>query len=251
MGRTVVGYCHGMVWLFKFLRGMLILRLSQGALLTATMAYLISGREGHELSRVIAFYISATIFGGTAGRVVFGQLASYIEQERVASIWAALLLLVRMAQWRRATPKPLNFGNPDAQIIKEALISQGDGLIFLSVFCMFWVFAGYLNYLPFRTNEVDSDASTGLIGQSYLGYSIGIVSALTTSWLAKGFGWPIRVAIIGFIVMIGFLILSLGNVWMLIAQVFVIYLSMLVIHTLAALVVNHNARSLGGVVNGL
>ena len=65
--------------------GILILRLSKGALLpaimTATMAYLTFGREGHELSRVIALYMSATIFDGMAGRVVFGQLASYVEWE--------------------------------------------------------------------------------------------------------------------------------------------------------------------------
>ena len=235
--------------------GMLILRLSQGALLpaimTATMAYLTSGREDHELSRVMALYISATIFGGMAGRVVSGQLASYIEWEWVASMWAALLLLVTMTPWRRATPKPLNLVKPDAQLIKEALTSRGNGLIFLSVFCMFWVFAGYLNYLPFRINEVDPGASMSLVGQSYLGYSIGIVSALTAGWLAKRFGGPIRVTVIGFIVLIGSLILSLGDLWMLIAQVFVMCLGMFVIHTLAASEVNHNARFLGGVVNGL
>ena len=70
-------------------------------------------------------------------------------------------------------------------------------------------------------------------------------------WLAKRFGGPFRVAMIGFIVMIGSLVLSLGDVWMLIAQVFVMCLGMFVIHTLAASEVNHNARSLGGVVNGL
>ncbi len=50
--------------------------------------------------------------------------------------------------------------------------------------------------------------------------------------------------------MIGVLVLSLGDIWMLIAQVFVICLGMFVIHPLAASEVNHNARSLGGVVNG-
>ena len=244
--------CSGFVQSYE---GMLILRLSQGALLpaimTATMAYLTSGRESHELSRVMALYILATIFGGMAGRVGSGQLASYIEWEWVASMWAVLLLLVTMTPWRRATPPPLNLIKPDAQLIKEAVTSQGNGLIFLSVFCMFWVFAGYLNYLPFRINEVDSGASTGLVGQSYLGYSIGIVSALMAGWLAKRFGGPIRVAMIGFIVMIGSLVLSLGEMWMLIAQVFVMCLGMFVIHTLAASEVNHNARSLDGVVNGL
>ena len=115
--------------------GMLILRLSQGALLPAIMtAYLTSGREDHELSRVMALYISATIFGGMAGRVVSGQLASYIEWEWVASMWAALLLLVMMTPWRRATPKPLILIKSDAQLIKEAVTSRGNGLIFLSVF---------------------------------------------------------------------------------------------------------------------
>lgn len=68
--------------------GMLFLRLSKGALLpaimTATMAYLTFGLEGHELSRVIVLYVSATNFDGMAGRVVSGQLASYIEWAWIA-----------------------------------------------------------------------------------------------------------------------------------------------------------------------
>ena len=51
--------------------------------------------------------------------------------------------------------------------------------------------------------------------------------------------------------MIEVLVLSLGDIWMLIAQVFVICLDMFVIHPLAASEVNHNARSLGGFINGL
>ena len=77
------------------------------------------------------------------------------------------------------------------------------------------------------------------------------MSALTAGWLAKRVGGPIRTALIGFAVMIGSLLLALGDVWMLITQVFVMCLGMFVIHTLAASEVNHNARSLGGVVNGL
>jgi YNFM family putative membrane transporter len=76
------------------------------------------------------------------------------------------------------------------------------------------------------------------------------VSAFTAGWLANRFGGPIHFAIIGFIVMIGSLFLSLGDVWMFIAQIFLICLGMVVIHTLASAEVNHNARSLGGVVNG-
>ena len=161
MGPTIVGDCDDMVWLCAILRGYVDSSFESGALLPAIMtAYLTSGREDHELSRVMALYISATIFGGMAGRVVSGQLASYIEWEWVTSMWAALLLLVMMTPWRRATPKPLNLIKPDAQLIKQAVTSRGNGLIFLSVFCMFWVFAGYLNYLPFRINELDPDAST-------------------------------------------------------------------------------------------
>ena len=234
---------------------MLLLRLMQGALLpaimTATMAYLASGREGSELSRVMALYISATIFGGMAGRVVSGQLSALVEWEWVALIWASLLMLVTFMPWRRATPKPLNLVKPDLHRIKQAMTSRGNALIYLSVLCMFWVFAGYLNYLPFRITEIDPNASTGLIGQSYLGYSIGIVSALTAGWFAKRFGGAIRIALIGFVIMVVSLVLSLGDIWMLIAQVFVLCLGMFLIHTLAASEVNQNARSLGGVVNGL
>ena len=77
------------------------------------------------------------------------------------------------------------------------------------------------------------------------------MSAFTAGWLAKRLGGPIRVAMIGFIVLIGSRILSLGDVWMLIAQVFVMCLDMFIIDTLASTEDNHNARSLGGFVNEL
>ena len=92
-----------------------------------------------------------------------------ISWEWVALIWAGLLLMVTLMPWRRAIPKPLNLMKPDAQLIRQAMTSRGNALIYVSVLCMFWVFAGYLNYLPFRINELDASASTGLIGQSYLG----------------------------------------------------------------------------------
>lgn len=106
---------------------MFTLRLSQvpllSAIIKATIAHLTFGREGHELSRVMALYISATIFSGMAGRVVSGQLASYIEWEWVRSMWGALLLLVTMTPWRRATPKQLNLIKPEAQPIKDVVTS--------------------------------------------------------------------------------------------------------------------------------
>ena len=121
--------------------GMLTLRFVQGALLpaimTATMAYLTSGLEGAELSRVMAWYISVTIFGGIAGRVISGQLAFMISWEWVALIWAGLLLMVTLMPWRRATPKPLNSVKPDAQLIRQAMTSRGNALIYVSVLYMF------------------------------------------------------------------------------------------------------------------
>ena len=87
----------------------------------------------------------------------------------VALIWAGLLLMVTLMPWRRATPKPLNLVKLDAQLIRRVVTSRGNTLIYVSVLYMFWVFAGYLNYLPFRINELDASSSTGLIGQSYLG----------------------------------------------------------------------------------
>ena len=234
---------------------MLLLRLIQGfllpAIITATMAYLTSGRSGADLSRVMSFYVAFTIFGGMAGRVISGYLEHIIHWEWVASMWAILLALVTFMPWRKAKPKPLNLVKPNRHAIYEALTGRKNILVFMSVFCMFWTFAGYLNYLPFRINEVDSSATTGLVGQSYLGYSIGIVSALTAGWFARQFGGPVRVILVGFVVMIGSLFLALGAVWMLIVQVFVMCLGMFLIQTLAAAEVNHNAGELGGVVNGL
>lgn len=234
---------------------MLVLRLIQGALmpaiLTATMAYLVAGRSGQALSRVMAIYIASTILGGMAGRVISGQLAAYLDWSAVAWIWAALLMLVTFTPWRRATPKPLNLVRPTRAGIREAVSTGGNSAIYIAVLCAFWVFAGYLNYLPFRISEIDPTASTGLVGMSYLGYSVGMVSALSAGWLAKRMGGAIRVCVLGFVILLGSLGLAFFGIGLLMAQVFVMCLGMFLIHTLAAAEVNHNAKTLGGVVNGL
>lgn len=69
---------------------MLLLRLIQGfllpAIITATMAYLTSGRSGADLSRVMSFYVAFTIFGGMAGRVISGYLEHIIHWEDRKSV---------------------------------------------------------------------------------------------------------------------------------------------------------------------
>ncbi len=64
-----------MIWLCAFLQGHVDASFEL-VLLSATMAYLMTGQERNELSRVMALYISATIVCGVVGRVVSGQLAS-------------------------------------------------------------------------------------------------------------------------------------------------------------------------------
>ena len=234
---------------------MLLLRLVQGALmpaiLTATMAYLAAGRTGPALSRVMAIYIASTIVGGMAGRVISGQLAAFLDWSWVSLIWAGLLLMVTLTPWRKATPKPLNLIRPSRAGIVEAISSGGNRAIYLAVLCAFWVFAGYLNYLPFRINEIDPAASTALVGLSYLGYSIGVVSALSAGWVAKQLGGAIRACFLGFAILLASLGMTFFSIEVLMGQVFVMCLGMFLIHTLAAAEVNHNAKTLGGVVNGL
>ncbi len=234
---------------------LLILRLLQGALmpaiLTATMAYLTAGRSGSELSKVMSIYIASTIVGGMAGRVLSGQMALWLDWSQVALVWALLLLAVTWTPWRRATPKPLNLTKPDRAGIFNALSSRGNALVYGSVACAFCLFSGFLNYLPFRMTEVDALASSGLIGLSYLGYSVGVVSALLAGYWVRVLGSPVRVCAVGFVIVLGSQALAFGGVTELFISVFVLCLGMFLIHTLAASEVNHNAKALGGVVNGL
>ena len=77
------------------------------------------------------------------------------------------------------------------------------------------------------------------------------MSVLTARVFAKRVGGPNHATLIGFAIIIGSLILALGDARVSITQVFVLCLGMCVIHTLVAPVANHNVRSLGVVVNGL
>ena len=153
------------------------------ALFTALMTQVAASARADQVRTVMAWYIAATIFGGFAGRAVSGQLAELWHWRDAFAFWgvgvAASLWGLRRSGIRGAT----HFARPHPQAFADVLSAPAMAAAYSAVFCMFFVFAGFLNVLPFRLRELAPDLGTGAIGLAYGGYLAGILVTLGGPWL--------------------------------------------------------------------
>ena len=65
------------------------------------------------------------------------------------------------------------------------------------MFCVFFVFAGLLNILPFKVKEMMPDVSETQIGFLYLGYGMGIIVSLYIHRIVNIFKKELRAILFG------------------------------------------------------
>ena len=234
----------------------LVLRGIQGlimpAILTALMAYLAAGQTPEQLKHTMARYVSATIVGGLSGRLVSGSVAELFDYHAVYWGLSVCLMAAAWIPWGRAPAQPMNAVIPSWAGVKRAWSIEGNLWRFLSVSCLFAVFAGFLNFLPLRLAELDPSIGPALIGFVYLGYLGGIATSLNARRIAQWMGGANRTLKVAMGVMVLSVVGSLPvGVWGMFAMMWVFCLSMFLFHTLAVAEVNQAEGELRGVVNGL
>jgi hypothetical protein len=67
------------------------------------------------------------------------------------------------------------------------------------MFCVFFVFGGVLNILPFRVKDISSDVSEFQISLLYLGYGMGILVSLNAKRIIKFFKNEINTILVGLV----------------------------------------------------
>lgn len=234
----------------------LVLRGVQGlimpAIFTALMAYLAAGHSPDSLKGVMARYVSATIVGGLTGRLISGVVSEVYDYHAVYWGLAVCLLIGALLPWGRAPSKPMNTVVPSWAGVKRAWSTDGNLWRFLAVSCLFFVFAGFLNFLPLRLASIDPSIGPAVIGLVYLGYLGGIATSLNARRIALRIGGANRTLKLSMLIMI----LSCASaiplgVWGLFVMMWVFCLSMFLFHSLAVAEVNQAEGDLRGVVNGL
>jgi len=236
---------------------LLTIRLGQGllvpAILTSLMTYLSSRSSADTIQRAMAIYIASTIFGGFIGRAISGFIANYFGWRfsflvLAVSLAAGFLLLLRMSE-----AGDIKVTKPRPRALLEVLRQPGFLPVYLSVFCLFLIFAAVMNFLPFRLTELSEQANELRIGLMYSGYMMGIVTSLGAPWFVARVGGQVKTIRIGLLALALTLIGLVGEqIWLLFVMLFLFCGAMFLVHSTASGLVNQMAGSSHrGLTNGL
>jgi YNFM family putative membrane transporter len=232
----------------RFLQGLII-----PASLTSVMAFLAySGARGN-LQQSMSLYVTATISGGFLGRLLAGVSSVVIDWRVFYFILGALLFccffLVRPAgKFHQQGAKHL----AAVPSIKSLHKVKSCLPVYIAIFCLFFVFCGALNYLPFRTVELSGYRSGLLTGIMYCGYITGIMTSMAAAAIIRRTGRESRVMIYGYTLFVVVLAaMLLPNTGILFVLLFPLCGTMFLIHSVATAVVNRQAGENSGLASGL
>lgn len=246
---TAIGFCASF-------EAVLALRLAQGliipAMLTSIMTYISSATPPASIRRVMAVYIATTTVGGFCGRFFAGQLAAMFGWR--APFFALGAMLAASVFLIRALPPDARpaFERIRLDAISEVMKKTGFFRVYAMAFCIFFVFAAMLNYLPFRLISITGEYSASRTGFMYLGYLMGISSSLFSTRFAKILGGEARAMAAGIAIMfVSVCLFAVPDAYALFSSLFALCAGMFLTHSLAPGAINSSSPEKKGVVNGL
>lgn len=236
---------YEMFLFFRTLEALLI-----PAILTACMTVLASDKEN--IKRNMSIYVASTVFGGLVGRVFSGFIASTFSYEYVffSLSFALFLALILVSKLNYEGEAALN--KAKLSDIRNILKDKRFVVIYSLMFCMFFVFAGILNILPFLMKENFPDINEAEIGLLYLGYGVGILVSLYIAKIIKVFKKELRTVIFGILVFmsttLAFLIQEPIVMFIL---VFFLCIGMFIVHTISTRLANSMKTSKKAITSGM
>ncbi len=236
---------------------LIFIRLIQGllvpAILTSLMTYLSGRSSADTIQRVMAMYIAATIFGGFIGRATSGLIANLFGWRFSFIVLAITLIFGFLTLFKLPEAADLKIVKPQPKALLDVLRKPAFLSIYLSVFCLFLIFAAVMNFLPFRLTELNNQANELKIGLMYTGYMMGIATSLGAPKIISWFNGELKTIRIGLICLALALIgLAANQVWLLFVMMFFFCGAMFLVHSTASGLVNQLAgNDHRGLTNGL
>ncbi len=236
---------------------LIFIRLIQGllvpAILTSLMTYLSGRSSADTIQRIMAMYIAATIFGGFIGRATSGLIANLFGWRFSFIVLAITLMLGFLTLFKLPETADLKIVKPQPKDLLDVLRKPAFLSIYLSVFCLFLIFAAVMNFLPFRLTELNNQANELKIGLMYTGYMMGIATSLGAPKIISWFNGELKTIRIGLICLALALIgLAANQVWLLFVMMFFFCGAMFLVHSTASGLVNQLAgNDHRGLTNGL
>ena len=235
---------------------LLIIRGLQGmvipAIFTSLISYISFTAKRSEVQSAVARYIAATILGGFLGRFLSGLFTELVGWRFFFFLLGVLLILGFFLLHSLEKDANVQYSRPRPGEV-FALIRQGYLLwLYLTIFAVFFVFAGLLNFLPFELKRINPAFGETGIGIMYSGYIMGILVSLNIrrliSWLGSEFAMAITGLCIYAVGIVGFM---LQHHVAMFATMFVFCTGMFMVHALLSGYVNTLASQNKAIANGV
>ena len=235
---------------------LLTIRAVQGclipAILTSIMSYISYSSKDDRVQHAIAAYIGATIAGGFLGRFLSGLLTDLYGWRLFFFLLGVLLIVSSLLLKGMVQDVKLSYARPTPRDVFNIVQQKTFLWLYATIFCLFFVFAAMMNFLPFELKEIRPDINETSIGGLYLGYSMGILVALNSKRIISWFGGEVD-AIRG-----GILLFGVGALLFFVQSYTVMFLSMFVFcaglftaHSLLSGYLSTLAKTNKAIANGL
>lgn len=222
------------------------------AILTSIMSYISYSSSKEKVQHAIAAYIAATILGGFLGRFLSGLCTDLFGWRFFFFVLGLLLLLNCYLLKSMVRDAKMHYARPKLGEIIGLLRAKEFFWLYTSIFCLFFVFAALMNFLPFELKRINPAFGETGIGILYLGYSMGIVVSLNTRRIIKRFGNEADAIGAGILVFgAGILFFMIENYLVMFVTMFVFCAGLFTAHSLLSGFANKLARQNKAIANGL
>ena len=235
--------------LFLFFR--VIEALVVPAILTSLMSIL-ANIDKENIKFNMSIYVASTVFGGLVGRIFSGFIATNLSYEFVfyslsLAILVSIYFISKLSYEGEAT-----ISKPKITDVMEILKDKRFLIIYFLMFCVFFVFSGVLNILPFRVKEISSNVSEFQISLLYLGYGMGILISLNSSKIVKYFKNELNTILFGLIFFLFITIFLIQeNIIFIFILIFLFCVGMFTVHTVSTGLANSMKESQKSLTSGM
>lgn len=235
---------------------LLLIRATQGfmipAILTSIMSYISYSSPKDKVQHAIAAYIAATILGGFLGRFLSGLCTDLFGWRFFFFLLGLLLLLNCLLLRGMVRDAKMHYARPKLGEIIDLLRAREFFWLYASIFCLFFVFAALMNFLPFELKRINAAFRETGIGLLYLGYSMGILVSLNTRRIINRFGNESDAIGAGILVFgVGILFFTIENYLVMFLAMFIFCAGLFTAHSLLSGFVNKLAQQNRAIANGL
>ena len=221
------------------------------AILTSLMSIL-ANIDKENIKFNMSIYVASTVFGGLIGRVFSGFIATNFSYQFVFySLSIAILISIYFIS-KLSYEGEAKIIKPQLSHISEILKDKRFSTVYILMFCVFFVFSGVLNILPFRVKEISSDVSEFQISLLYLGYGMGILVSLNSRKIINFFKNEINTVLFGLILFLFITIfLVIKDILILFLLIFLFCLGMFTVHSVSTGLANSMKASQKSLTSGM